>query len=96
MTKFAAARDPYIDLEHEDIRDSQGRRITQAYVDRAVEDAHRQLRGRPSLSAPGTRSPQISFRVPPELQAAAERRAAESGTSISKVAREALERYLAS
>lgn len=96
MTKFVAAHNPFVDLEDEDIRDSQGRRITQDYVDRAIADAHRQLRGRPSLSSPGRRSPQISFRVPPELQTAAERRAAERGTSVSEVAREALERYLAS
>lgn len=93
--KYTHEPGPDIDLETEDVRDSQGRRITQAYVEGAVADAHRQVRGRPSLTAPGRRSPQIAFRVPAELQADAERLAAQRGTTVSQLAREALETYLA-
>jgi len=44
---------------------------------------------------PGRRSPQIAFRVPAELQAGAEKLAAQRGTTVSQLAREALETYLA-
>lgn len=51
--------------------------------------------GRPSLSTEG-RSPRVSFRVPMDLYKAAWKRADKEGRSLSKVAREALERYLES
>jgi hypothetical protein len=93
--KYTHELGPDIDLEAEDIHDSQGRRITQQYVDGAVADAHRQVRGRPSLTGPGQRSPQIAFRVPEGLQATAERIAAQRGETLSELARKALEDYLA-
>lgn len=93
--KYTPEPGPDIDLEDEDVRDSRGRRITQAYVDGAVDDAHRQVRGRPSLTGPGRRSPQIAFRVPAELQADAEKLAAQRGKTVSQLAREALESYVA-
>ena len=83
------------DLEQEDIRDSRGRRITQDYVDAAVADAHGKLgRGRPSLTAAGHRSPQVTFRLPSELRERAEAQAHHEGTRVSDVARRALEEYL--
>lgn len=47
--------------------------------------------GRPSLSRSGAVSPQITFRLSPELRAAAEELASERGTTVSGLAREALE-----
>jgi hypothetical protein len=47
--------------------------------------------GRPSLSGSGVVSPQVTFRLSPELRAAAEELAAERGTTVSVLAREALE-----
>lgn len=83
------------DLEREDIRDSHGRRITQAYVDAAVADVHEKIgRGRPSLTAAGRRSPQVTFRLPSELRDRAEAQARQEGTKVSDVARRALEEYL--
>lgn len=83
------------DLEQEDIRDSRGRRITQEYVDAAVADVHEKIgRGRPSLTAAGHRSPQVTFRLPPELRDRAEAQARQEGTKVSDVARRALEEYL--
>lgn len=83
------------DLEREDIRDSRGRRITQEYVDAAVADVHDKLgRGRPSLTAAGHRSPQVTFRLPSELRDRAEAQARQEGTKVSDVARRALEEYL--
>lgn len=53
------------------------------------------LVGRPSLDGNGT-SPRLSFRVPRDLYDAAAERAAAEERSLSAVAREALERFLAS
>jgi predicted transcriptional regulator len=50
--------------------------------------------GRPSLDGNGT-SPRLSFRVPRELWDAAMERAIEEERTVSAVAREALEKYLA-
>jgi hypothetical protein len=88
-----------IDLENETVHDSQGRRVDAAYVDGAVRNVHEHLKnkgGRPSLSGASARSPQVTFRVPAEVKAAAEARAIREGTTISAMAREAFKRYLAS
>src|SRR5690606_19619452 len=53
----------------------------------------KQGRGRPSLGGQG-RSPQVTFRAPPALRAAAEERAARDGKTVSQLAREAFELYL--
>jgi predicted transcriptional regulator len=50
--------------------------------------------GRPSLDGEGT-SPRLSFRVPRELYDAAAERAIEEERTVSAVAREALEKYVA-
>ena len=49
--------------------------------------------GRPSLGQTGS-SPRLSFRVAPETFAAAKKRAAEEGRSVSEIARDAVENYL--
>lgn len=90
--------DDEVDLERDDVRDSRGRRIDADYVERAVADIHTR-RGRRPLGAPasvGTHSPRVSFRVPEQTRRQAEERARAEGRSVSEVAREALERYLAS
>lgn len=93
---YELAAGPDIDLDREVVRDKQGRRITNAYVERMVDATHRQLgRGRPSLSGDAARSPQVTFRLPAELRAKAEVVAARQGRRVSDVAREALEQYLA-
>jgi hypothetical protein len=51
--------------------------------------------GRPSLDGNGA-SPRVSFRIPTDLYAAAAERAIEEERTVSALAREALERYLAS
>jgi hypothetical protein len=86
---------PDADLAVEDIRDRQGRRITDEYAEQAAEEALRLARpGRPALGAIGQHSPRVSFRVPEQTRRRAEQRAAEEGRSVSEIAREALERYL--
>ena len=95
MTKYKVL--PDVDLDAEDVRDSKGRRITQEYAERAAADALASAgRGRPSLTGTKAHSPQVNFRVTPELLAKAVAEAARQGRRVSDVARDALERYLAS
>ncbi len=86
---------PDIDLEKEAVYLPDGTRITEELA-AAWSDEIAQRRGRPSLTAPRTHSPQIAFRVPAELREAAERRARREGKSMSELVRKALEEYLAS
>lgn len=84
-----------VDLDAEELRDRQGRRITIEYAERAAEEALRLARpGRPPLGSTGQSSPRVSFRVPEQVRRRAEQRARAEGRSVSEVAREALERYL--
>jgi hypothetical protein len=86
---------PDVDLEAEEIRDRQGRRVTDEYAERAAAEALRIARpGRPALGTVGQHSPRVSFRVPEQVRRQAERRAAAEGRSVSEIARDALERYL--
>lgn len=52
-------------------------------------------RGRPSLTGDKATSPQVTFRLTPQLRARAEAEAERQGRRLSDIAREALERYLA-
>ena len=90
---------PEIDLETEVVLDSKGRRVDGEYVARALADVEEDLArraGRPSLTGRSEHSPHISFRTTPELKERAERTAQERGISVSQLAREAFERFLAS
>jgi hypothetical protein len=79
----------------EKVYDSKGNLVDENYIERAVEDVHRQLgRGRPSLTAPGKTSPEIKARVPAELKRRVQQAARERGESLSDFIREALERQL--
>lgn len=87
---------PDLDLDLDDVRDSRGRRVTQEYVDAAVVAGLAAVsRGRPSLTGERAASPQVTFRLTPELRACADAEAARQGRRLSDVAREALEQYLA-
>lgn len=88
---------PDVDLALEDVRDGQGRRITEDYARRAADyDPATVRRGRRSLTGGETHSPRVSFRVPADLREAAEKAAEREGKTVSELAREALQRYLAS
>ena len=52
--------------------------------------------GRPSLSGSSEGSPQVSFRISNETRERALKTASEKGTTVSALAREALEEYLRS
>ena len=88
---------PDIDLDDEVVVDRKGRRITEARAEKVAEDALRRAgRGRPSLTGRGGRSPQVTFRLSRKLRDQAVQRARKEGKSVSDVAREALEKHLAS
>jgi predicted HicB family RNase H-like nuclease len=50
--------------------------------------------GRPSLTGGAGTSPQVSFRLSPSVRERAERLAADRGTTVSALAREALEQFV--
>jgi Arc/MetJ-type ribon-helix-helix transcriptional regulator len=88
---------PDIDLDVEVVLDKQGQRITEARARQiATETLEKSGAGRPSLTAPGRRSPEIKARVPDELRTRLQEAARREHTSTSDVIRRALERYLAS
>ena len=98
---------PDIDLDVDVVLDKKGRRITEQRTGAIAADALQKAGvGRPSLTAPGRRSPEVKARVPAELRdrlhQPAELRdrlhqaAEQRGVSASELVREALERYLAS
>lgn len=87
---------PDIDLDAEEIYLPDGTRLTEQRAAEIAEEIATRGRGRPSLTAPGAHSPHVSFRVSEHLRDAAEKRAAAEGKRVSQLAREALERYLAS
>jgi hypothetical protein len=61
----------------------------------AVADVHAKAgRSRPSLSTPGSRSPQVTFRLPSDLREEAEAQARREAAKVSDVARKAPEEYL--
>jgi hypothetical protein len=86
-----------IDLDAEDVRLADGARLTEARAEELAEEVLRATgRGRPSLSAPGHRSPQLRLAVPERVRDQLKARADAEHRSVSELAREALDRYLAS
>ena len=97
-----------IDLDEEEFT-YRGRRLTESEAERIGEETLesirkgqpqleqiRRNRGRPSLTGKTQRSPQVAFRLTPELRAKVEARAKAEGKPVSQIARDALEHYLAS
>lgn len=85
---------PAVDLDREDIRLADGSRLTEEIAEGIVDDVRR-ASGRPSLSGKAAPSPQIAFRVAPDVRDRAAEVAAREGKTISQVAREALEARVA-
>lgn len=91
-----------VDLEQTDVRLRDGRRLTDTVADELADEMLAEARrrgvlpGRRSLTRQGVHSPRVQFRVPESLRDAAEERAAREGISLSELAREAPEHYLAS
>jgi len=91
-----------VDLDAEDVGLPDGRRLTNELAEKMVREGVAEARrrnlipGGKSLAGDGSHSPRVQFRVPESLRAAAEAKAAAEGVSLSVLAREALEHYLAS
>jgi hypothetical protein len=84
-----------IDLDREAFS-YRGRRLTEDDAERIADETLAELRrGRPSLTGTRQHSPQVAFRLTPELRAEVEAQAAREGRRVSDVARQALEEYLA-
>lgn len=91
MTKYRDTGDP--DVADSDVTLADGTNlgdVREQLINEVLTKA-----GRPSLTGPGQRSPQVSFRLPPSLREAAERAASREGITVSGLARKALEEYLA-
>jgi len=67
--------------------------IDDAFVERVIE-AGRRAAGRPSLTAPGRHSPQITIRLPESVNARVVDLASRTGRRRSQVVRDALDAYL--
>lgn len=93
---------PDLDLEAEEFTLRDGRQLTPELAEQlareGLDEARRRnlVPGRKSLgrSTSSGPSPVVRFRVPDELLAAAEAKAADEGVTLSVLAREALEHYL--
>ena len=84
-----------IDLDVEDVRLSDGTRVTNELVDEWVEELEGRG-GRPSLDPAGAPSVRLAFRVPEEVGDRVDALAARQGRRRSDVLRAALDQYLAS
>ena len=91
------------DLKEKTITTSTGEVLTEEDIEKIADEVESDAPvvfaamrpvGRPSLDGNGT-SPRLSFRVPRELWDAAAKRAISEERTVSAVAREALEKYLA-
>jgi predicted transcriptional regulator len=89
-------RFPQVDLDKEVVLDANGERITAERAEAWAREISEKVgpRGRPSLSAAGSQSPRVSFRVPQDIRAEVERVASDLNVTVSALARKALEEYL--
>ena len=84
-----------VDLDREVVRDSRGRRITEADAERIAEEVLAQVgRGRRSLTGRAAHSPRVSLRITDEVARKLDERAAREGKTRSEIARAALEKYV--
>jgi len=94
---------PEIDLDVEIVRAKKGERITEGRAEEIAAAAMAQGRVgvgvgvgvRPSLTAPGRRSPEVKARVSAELRDRLRATAQLRGVRTSRLVREALHQYLA-
>ena len=88
---------PDIDLDAEEIYEPGGTRLTEHRAQDIAEETLTEVRrGRPALGRGPVHSPQITFRLTKTARDNAAARAKAEGRTVSELAREALERYLAS
>jgi hypothetical protein len=90
--KYVLGRD--INLDQEVVLGTNGRRITEARARQIARETHELVVGRPSLSSPGVRSPEIKARVPMKLKKSLQREAKRRGQTSSALVRQAIEEFL--
>lgn len=97
MTKRKIAPGPIgpdVDLQKDEVRLPDGRRLTDELADEIAERTLDRRRGRPSVSGGSRRTPSLTVRVPEPTRAALERLAQSQGKRLADVSREALEEYV--
>jgi ribbon-helix-helix CopG family protein len=94
IEKRKYALGPDIDLDSEEVLEPDGTRLTEARAQELAEQTLRAVRGRPSLTGPGQRSPRVSFRLPADELRAAQQLAEREGVPVSELARRALEEFI--
>ena len=92
--KYRLGKD--VDLSKEVIRGQDGKRITNKRAESIIEEVIATAAGRPSLTGPAVRSPEIKARVPKKLKEELEQFAIKSGQTPSALIRKALEEFLRS
>jgi hypothetical protein len=82
-----------VDLDQANYHLRDGRPLTDARAEEITAKTIAKIRraGRPSLTGQAVHSPQVAFRVTPEIRLRAERLAQKTGKSLSAIAREAFE-----
>lgn len=81
---------------------TRGTVVTDELADQIAEEAEagydlsKARRGRPSLAGAAGKSPRINVRLAPDVYARARERAERENKTVSQLAREALERHVAS
>ncbi len=85
---------PDVDLDREDVRLADGRRLTETLAEEIAERALARRRGRPSVSGGERRTPSLTVRVPQPTRDALERLAKAQGKRLADVSREALDEYV--
>ena len=83
-----------VDLNTEEIRLADGRRLTDVLAEHIAERALARHPGRPSVSGGGRRTPSMTVRVAPQTREALEKLAEAQGKRPADVSREALDEYV--
>lgn len=85
---------PDIDLDKEDVRTADGRRLTEEMAEQIAEEAIARHRGRPSVTGQRQRTPNLTVRVAPGTRKALEAIAQDQGRRLADVSRDALDEYV--
>jgi hypothetical protein len=85
---------PDVDLEVDEVRLADGRRLTDNIAEQIATRALARHRGRPSVTGGQQRTPSLTVRVPRPTREALEKLAKAQGRRLSDVSREALDEYV--
>jgi hypothetical protein len=85
---------PDIDLDKEEVRTADGRRLTEELARQIAEEAIARHRGRPSVTGRRERTPNLTVRVAPQTREALEAIARDQGRRLADVSRDALDEYV--